>query len=133
MVIGSHKRMIVYKKTDFRCAKCGSSANLTCTCFIPEWTRIVGDNTDNIIPLCDKCRLKKGMNFMELGELVYLPKLYIDLLMRYYMTIDKYLHKYVREFGKYRTNGRVDVTYALQVLSSYDGYIKDNDIHWENL
>lgn len=133
MVIGSHKRMIVYKKTDFRCAKCGSPKNLTCTCFIPEWTRLVDSNTDNIIPLCDECRLKRGFNFIELGELVYLPRLFIDQLMMYYRTMDKYLRKYVSLYGKYRTNGKINVENTLQILSSYDEYIKRNNVYWENL
>lgn len=133
MVIGSHKRMIVYRKTDFKCAKCGSTENLTCVCFIPEWTRLSNDDTANLIPMCDTCRINRGLNFIELGELVHLPKLFIEQLMEYYKTMDKYLYKYVRDYGRYRTRGLIDIDRTMQILSSYDEYIKDNHIDWKNL
>lgn len=133
MVIGSHKRMMVYKKTDFKCSKCGSTKNLTCICFIPEWTRLVDDDVANMIPMCDDCRIARGLNFIELGDLKYLPTLFIEQLMEYYKTMDKYLHKYVRNYGKYRTRGRIDVERSLQILNSYDEYIKDNNVDWKNL
>lgn len=133
MVIGSHKRMIVYKKTDFKCAKCGNPKNLTCVCFIPEWTRLVDDDVANIIPMCDECRINRGHNFIELGELRFLPKLFIEQLMTYYKTMDKYLHKYVIKYGQYRTRGELDVVRTLQILGSYDEYIRDNNINWKDL
>lgn len=135
MVIGSHKRMIVYNKTGERCAICGSKNNLTCVCFIPEWTRIVSTDLDNLIPLCDDCRIKRGKNFIEIGSLRYLDDLYIDQLLRYYKSISLYLYKYVRLYGVQRTNGLVDIDRVLLTMQSYDNLIKEkeDEIKWEDL
>ena len=99
--------MNVYRKTDFKCAICGSTKDLTCDHFIPKWTRIVGDEYENLIPMCDKCNEEKGVNFIELGKLKYLPKVFIDMLMRYYKPLNKYLKKYVKQYGAYRTEGNL--------------------------
>ena len=133
MVIGSHKRMMVYRKTDFKCSVCGNARDLTCVCFIPEWVRLVDDDVANMIPMCDECRINRGVNFIELGDLKYLPKLFIEQLMEYYKTMNKYLHKYVRDYGRYRTRGKLDVDRNMQILGSYDEYIKDNNVDWKNL
>lgn len=133
-VIGTHKRMIVYRKSDFRCCVCGTKDGLTCDHFIPQWTRIVGNDTANLLPMCEECNGKKGLQFMELSHLRYLPEVYVQELMRYYMGISKYLYKYVRDFGVYRTNGEIDVDTSVQVLKSYDLYIKEHykELDWEN-
>lgn len=133
-VIGTHKRMIVYRKCDFSCCVCGSKYDLTCDHFIPQWTRIVGNDTDNLLPMCDECNGKKGLQFMELSHLRYLPEAHLQALMRYYRNISKYLYKYIRDFGKYRTNGEVDIDKSIQVLQSYDLYIKEHyaDLDWEH-
>lgn len=135
MVIGSHKRMIVYNKTDKRCSTCGSDKDLTCVCFIPEWTRIVSADTDNIIPMCDSCRIKRGRNFLEIGELRFLPEIYIQQLLRYYRSISMYLYKYVRLYGNYRVGNDVDIEKTLLIMSSYDQMISSNPdkYNWENL
>lgn len=131
--IGVHKRMIVYKKADFKCCVCGSSDNLTCDHFIPQWTRIVSNDTPNLLPMCEACNSAKGLQFMELAKLKYLPELYVQELMRYYRNISKYLYKYVRDFAHYRTNGEVDVEASLQILDSYQLYIKEHEkeLNWE--
>lgn len=135
MIVGSHKRMLVYKKTNFKCSCCGSSKDLMCACFIPEWTRIVDDSIDNLIPLCLDCYLNRKCDFIELGHLRYLPKLYIQQLVRYYKSISKYLYKYVRMYGYYRTSGKIDVDKNILILSSYDSYYEENkdELKWENL
>ncbi len=135
MVVGSHKRMIVYNKTGMKCSICGSENNLTCVCFIPEWTRIVSTETENLIPLCDDCRIKRGKNFIEIGELRYLPELFIEQLLRFYMSISQYLHKYVKTYGKYRVGGDVDIEKTLLVMSSYDQMISEEPYkyEWEEL
>lgn len=135
MVIGSHKRMIVYNKTGKRCSMCGSKKNLTCVCFIPEWTRIITTETDNLIPVCDECRYKRGKNFIEIGMLRYLPDLYIQQLLRYYKSISMYLYKYVRLYGKSHTEGLVDIDRTLLIMQSYDNLIEERteDIMWEDM
>lgn len=134
-LIGTHKRMIVYKKCDFRCCVCGTKVNLTCDHFIPQWTRIVGNDIENLLPMCSTCNFNKGLQFMELAQLKYLPTLYVEELMRYYRNISKYLYKYVRDFAYYRTNGEVDVDKAILILNSYDVYIKEHEkeLNWENM
>lgn len=133
-IIPVHRRMNVYRKTDFKCAICGSTKDLTCDHFIPKWTRIVGDEYENLIPMCDKCNEEKGVNFIELGKLKYLPKVFIDMLMRYYKPLNKYLKKYVKQYGAYRTEGKLDVEQAMLILNSYDMYIFGNkDLDWEDI
>ena len=126
--------MIVYKKSDFRCCICGRKSDLTCDHFIPKWTRIVDNDVDNLIPICGKCNEDKGLNFIELSKLKYLPSLYVEVLMRYYRKNAIFLKKYVREFGSYRTNGKLDVERALLVLKSYDNYLEENkaSLDWES-
>lgn len=133
MVIGSHKRMLVYKKTNFRCSICGSKKNLVCCGFIPSWTRIVGDDIENLIPLCSDCMEKRRYDFIELGKLEYLPDFYIEQLMRYYREQAKYLHKYVTLYGSIRTNNLLDVDKALAILESYNIYIESHqsNLNWE--
>lgn len=133
MIIGLHKRMIVYNKTGKRCAMCGSSNNLTCVCFIPEWTRIVSTDVDNLIPLCDDCRCHRGKKFIEIGSLKYLPNLYIDQLLRYYKSISKYLYKYVRLYGQQRVGYLVDINATLLIMQSYEQLAKERNLDWENL
>ena len=135
MIIGSHKRMMTYKKTGFKCAICGSTHELECVCFIPEWTRIVSDDYENLIPLCFKCYLERGYNFIELGKLKFLPDTYIQMLMRYYSDIAMYLYKYVRMYGSYRTRGKLDIDRAKLILQSYDLYIEEHskDLKWEEI
>lgn len=135
MVIGSHKRMIVYNKTGKKCSMCGCKDNLTCVCFIPEWTRIVETDTENLIPLCDECRIKRGKNFIEIGSLRFLPEIYIEQLLRYYKSIALYLYKYVHLYGKQRTNGLVDIDRVLLIMQSYDNLLKEKkeEIDWEHL
>ena len=134
MVLSPHALRIVYNKTESRCAVCGSNKNLTCTCFIPYWTR-VPYSIDNMIPLCDLCRESRGYNFIELGKLKYLDKLSTQALMRFYSQQDKYLRIYVKRFGSYRTAGSLDIDYALRVLSSYDVYLETNkdELNWESM
>ena len=133
MVIGSHKRRIVYKKTDFRCSICGSKENLVCCGFIPTWTRIVGTDTENIIPLCDSCFQKRGCDFIELGKLKFLPDVYIEQIMRYYNGLAKYLKRYVVLYGAIRTRNILDVDKALVVLESYNIWISEHkdSLNWE--
>lgn len=133
MIIGSHKRMIVYNKTGKRCAICGSYNNLTCVCFIPEWTRIVSTEIDNLIPLCDKCRYHRGKKFIEIGMLKYLPNLYIDQLLRYYKSISKYLYKYVKLYGQQRVGNIVDINATLLIMQSYEQLARERNLDWENL
>jgi hypothetical protein len=135
MILSMHKCISVYKKTDHKCAICGDKKNLTCVCFIPEWTRIVSTDVENIIPMCDECRLKRGKNFIEIGTLRYLPEIYIAQLLRYYRSISMYLYKYVRLYGKNRTNGLVDIERTLLIMQSYDCMIKEHkdDLDWESL
>lgn len=133
LLIPVHRRIMVYRKTDYRCAICGKGKDLTCDHFIPKWTRIVGDEYENLIPLCEDCNSEKAMNFIELNRLEYLPTLFIDMLMRYYSDIAKYLKKYVRDYGSYRTNSELDVEHALLILGSYDEYIRHHDLNWEEL
>lgn len=134
MVIGSHKRWIVYNKTDFKCSICGSKKDLECTCFIPEWTRI-GDDVDNIIPLCSNCLIKRGVHLIELGKLKYLPRLHVEVLMRFYHANRKYLYKYIRLFGYSRTRGLLDVDNSINTLSSYDLWLESNPecLNWDKL
>lgn len=123
-LISPHQRMIVYKKSKMRCSMCGTKDNLTCDHFIPKWTRIVGSNTKNLIPLCYDCNNNvKGNTFVELNTLTYLDNYYITELMLFYKDIRLYLKKYIRDFGKYRTNNSLDVDRALLVLKSYDAYL----------
>lgn len=133
MVINSYKKMIVSKKTDGKCSMCGSTDNISCECFIPEWTRIIKDDYDNLIPLCDECRLSRGYNFIEIGSLKYLPELCIEQLLRYYRHISMYLYKYVRLYGKFRTNGKLDIDRSILIMESYDHLIKSKDIDWESI
>lgn len=134
MVLSPHALKVVYGKTDGRCALCGETENLTCTGFIPTWTRIPY-SIDNMIPLCDTCRESRGYSFIEIGKLRYLDTLYIQSAMRFYSHEDKYLRMYVRRFGQYRTVGKLDTDYALQVLSSYDEYLRTHkdELDWESL
>ena len=134
-IIGSHKRMLVYKKTDFKCAICGSTHDLDAAPFIPTWTRLPATEVSQLIPLCDSCIKEIGINFIELGKLRYLPELYIEQLMNEYEHNKKYLYKYVRTYGSYRTGRRLDVGKAIAVLGSYDNYISENwgGINWESL
>lgn len=134
-IIGSHKRMLVYKKTDFKCAICGSTHTLDAVPFIPTWTRLPATEVSQLIPLCDECVKEVGINFIELGKLRYLPELYIEQLMNEYKHNSKYLRKYVHTYGSYRTGRKLDVDKALAVLGSYDNYIHDywDYIDWDNL
>lgn len=125
MILGMHSIKVIKEKTGHRCAICGSTKNLVCEDFIPSWTRVV-PHIDNEIPLCDECRINRGLQFIEIGKLKYLRPLYLEALMRFYRSNDKYLKMYVRKFGEYRTRGLIDVSYALTVLSSYDAYVESN-------
>jgi hypothetical protein len=127
--------MIVYNKTGKRCSICGSKENLTCVCFIPEWTRIIETETENLIPMCDDCRYKRGKNFIEIGTLSYLPDIYIQQLLRFYKSISMYLYKYVRLYGESRTNSLIDIKKTLLIMQSYDNLIKEKkeELNWENL
>ena len=126
---------MVYKRTEFCCSICGSKNNLTCDHFIPKWTRIVGNDADNLIPICKECNEAKGLQFLELAKLKYLPRLWVELLMRFYSKNRMYLRKYVRDFGYYRTNGMLDVEHAMLVLDSYDSFLEENkeSLQWEDL
>lgn len=134
MILNPHGLKFVYGKTNGKCCLCGSEHNIVCTGFIPEWTRVVL-SLDNAIPICDDCRFKRQFDFIELGKLKYLNEMYIEMLMRFYRGERKYIKTYVRRFGSYRTRGKLDVDYALTVLSSYDEYISMNEkkLDWENL
>ena len=135
VMIGSHKRMLVYKKTDFRCSICGSRKHLDCSPFIPTWTRIQSTNVQQLIPLCEKCQSVIGVDYIELGQLKYLPELYIEELMREYKTLNKYLRKYTKSYGEYRTGKRLNVDRAMLTLDSYDEYLTNNknELDWESL
>ena len=135
MSLNAYKKMIVMKKTQGRCSICGSEENVKPHYFVPDWTRIVGDDLDNIIPLCENCEARRELNFIEVGRLKYLPDVHIEQLMRYYKTISKYLHKYVRLYGEYRTNGKLDVSKALLTLDSYEQFINEdvNKFKWEDI
>lgn len=135
IVIGSHKRMLVYKKTDFRCAICGFRHQLDCSPFIPTWTRIPSTEVKQLIPLCTHCQQEVDINFIELGKLRYLPELYVEELMREYESYNKYLRKYTKSYGAYRTGKKLDVAKALITLDSYDQYLENNksELNWESL
>lgn len=132
MILGLHSIKTVLAKTNGRCSICGKSENLVCIDFIPQWTRVVSD-VDNVIPLCDECRLSRNLDFIELGKLKFLPAFHILSLMKFYDNNSKYVKAYVRKFGGYRTRGLVDIDYALTVLTSYDQYIADNEERLEQL
>lgn len=134
MVLNPYGLRIAYAKTDGRCAICGESEDTVCTGFIPTWTR-VPFSLDNVIPLCDKCRLQRKFDFIELGKLVFLSELGKQQLMRFYRDNSKYLKMYVRKFGRYRTGNQLDINYALLVLSSYDMFIIDHskELDWESM
>lgn len=131
MILGMHSIKIVREKTGCKCAICGSTENLVCEEFIPQWTRVVS-SIDNIIPLCDECRIRRGLQFIEIGKLKYLHSLYLEVLMRFYDGNSKYLKMYVRKFGKYRTRGLIDIDYALSILSAYDTYVDEHreELNW---
>lgn len=133
MTLSKYKQKIVYQKTNNVCAICGCTHELTAVCFIPEWTRIVQGEIDNMIPLCDECREKRGLNFIELGRLRYLPELYIQQLMRYYQSIYKYLYKYVKMYAEYRTNNLVSSDECITIMASYNHYCKlhEDELNWE--
>lgn len=133
--ISIQKRINVLSKTKRRCSVCGCKENLTCDHFIPQWTRCVNNEFEILIPMCEKCNSEKDMNFLELSKLKYLPTVYIEMLMRFYDEQSNYLKVYVRKFGSYRTNGKLDVERALLVLKSYDTYIMEHaeDLRWEVL
>lgn len=135
MYISPHKRNRVYLKTNHRCSICGSEKDLVCTCFIPEWTRIVDTSTDNMIPLCSKCFADTRYKLIEIGSLRYLPDIFVQQLMRYYKHIANYLYKYVRMYGSYRTNNKLNIEQSCLILNSYDEYIKEHkdELDWENL
>lgn len=133
--ISIQRRINVLSKTRRRCAICGRKEGLTCDHFIPQWTRCVGNDFENLVPLCEDCNQEKDCNFLELSKLKYLPDVYIEMLMRYYRENSNYLKKYVRKFGSYRTNGVLDIERALLVLKSYDEYIATHqyELNWEEL
>lgn len=135
MVVGFRTQRMVYSKTRGRCAICGGQEDLLCCPFIPAWTRLPVEKFEVLIPLCISCNCSRGHSFLELGQLSYLPSLYIEQLMRYYRENEKYLKQYVRKFGNYRTRGLLDVDRALLVLESYDDWIRNNalEINWEDL
>lgn len=135
MLISPLKRKQVLQKTNCKCAICGSESNLTCTPFIPSWTRITDDSYESLIPLCNDCFISTRYKFIELGSLRYLPDVYIQMLMRWYMPNANYLYKYVRMYGAYRTNNKLNIDQAVLVLSTYDLFIKDklDDIIWESI
>ena len=135
MLISPQKQKLAKYKTACRCAICGERNDLVVTGFIPEWTRIVGQYTDKLIPLCNNCFINTRYKFIELGSLRYLPEVFIQQLMRYYKPIAGYLYKYIYMYGKYRTNNMLDVDKACLVLSSYDVYIQEHEdeLNWEDL
>lgn len=134
MILNPYELRVAYGKTDGKCAICGREDCVICTGFIPRWTR-VRFSLDNVIPLCDECRLARSFNFIELGKLTYLNRTYVEQLMRFYRGESKYLKIYTRKFGSYRTGGLLDVDYSLSVLNSYDEYIRmhQSDLDWESM
>lgn len=125
MVLGLSSVKKVLRKTGNKCAICGCTNNLSCMDFIPLWTRIQ-PTIDNSIPLCADCIAERGMNFIELGKLKYVPQSTVFELMKVYQANDKYLKFYVRKFGTYRTRGLINVNRALLVLQSYDEFVYNN-------
>ena len=117
-IIGSHKRMIVYKKTEFKCACCGSTSNLTCDHFLPKWIRIVDNDIRNLIPMCYDCNHDKADSLIYLHSLKYLPDCYVRDLLQYYAINRKFIRYYVEHFS-YRAEN-FDVDDAIRVLNSYD-------------
>lgn len=59
MTISAAKRLRVYKKSDYRCVRCGKAKDLTIDHIIP---RALGgsDHEDNLQAMCAKCNSKKG-------------------------------------------------------------------------
>lgn len=127
-----HRDKLVCAKTDGRCSICGVKDNLVFVSFIPAWTRASSKEVKASIPLCTDCYLRTRYSFIELGQLKYLPKLYIDELMTGYKPIAQYLYKYVRLYGVQRTNGKLDVDKALLTLYSYNEYIKELE-DWKSI
>ena len=134
MEIDFHKKMNVFKKTDCRCSICGKTDNLICAYFIPTWTRILKQDINNMIPLCEECNIKRGLDFIELGKLKYLNKTELQILMRYYSKLDNYLYKYVVLYGAQRTRGLIDIDRSLLILNSYLLYCREHkdELDWES-
>jgi hypothetical protein len=88
-----------------------------------------------MIPLCDECRFNRGLNFIEIGSLQYLPEIHIQQLLRYYKSVALYLHKYLRMFGEQRLGNKDLVKRNILILESYDNLIleKKEELNWEDL
>lgn len=126
--ISLNKRSKVYRKAAGRCAMCGSTEDLTCDHFIPYWTRIVSGDERNLIPLCENCNHNKDYDFVYLNSLLYLDNYQKRRLMLFYKEIRLYLRKYVKEFGKLRTNNLLDIDKTMMILKSYDAYLESKDL-----
>lgn len=135
MILSPHKRMTVLRKTNFKCAVCGSAEDLDCGCFIPDWTRVPAYDADNLIPLCPTCWTKNYGKFIEIGKLKHLPELHVQQAMRYYKSVDKFLYKYVLLYGKRRSKVDISISETLLILESYNQWIREHseDLDWESL
>ena len=133
MLISPARHFQVMKKTNYKCAICGSVDDLSCGCFIPEWTRVKASMYANLIPLCPDCWSKYYGKFIEIGRLNYLPKVQINNAMRFYREYDKYLYTYVQRYGKYRTGEQLDIERSLSIINSYNHYCIEHskELDWE--
>lgn len=126
MVLGFNSIDVIRTKTHGKCSCCGKEHEyLDYTCFFPMWTR-VEKSIDNYIPICPKCLAQRGLEFLELSKVPYLTKEALYALMLFYVDNSKYLKYYTKRFGKYRTNGIIDIDRALTVLGTYDVWVDNN-------
>lgn len=128
MFLSEDNLVHIYHKTTGRCALCGSIYNLHCVKFIPDWTR-VDNSSANMILMCDECSERRGYNFIELGRLNYVTKTAKDELMIYYLSYKNYLRKYVRLYGEYRTQHKLNIDAAMLSMKSYDAYIAEEGLN----
>ena len=136
LLISPRKYLNTLKKTDNKCCICGcDDESVKPTTFIPEWTRVDYLNKDNLIPMCGNCQNVHYGNFIELGKLEFLPTIYLQSTLRYYIDWSKYLYKYVYLFSETRCSGTQSKQEIINIILSYDEYVKSHkaDLDWESL
>lgn len=131
-MIGLNKVKQVLNKSGHKCSLCGKTTDLTYRKFIPDYVPLSYSDYENLIPVCNECDSKHHNKFIELGNLKYLPSIYIQQCLRYYFKLDKYIHKYVIMFSKNKI-GIEEVQRTLLIINSYNQFIKDNKelLDWE--
>lgn len=133
VLINPRKHLATLKKTDCKCSICGTKEHLVCRKFIPHWIPLSTTDFENLIPICTECDNKYEGRLIELGSLSTLPEVFIQMLIRYYLGLGKFMYKYILMFGTKKGLSVDDVKTSLLILESYNQYAREHfeDITWE--